>query len=52
MAFLQEQRVRVFRTRPDAKLPVRAHKTDAGMDFSLVLLKEPPSGLSPDRVSY
>lgn len=33
MAFLQEQRVRVFRTRPDAKLPVRAHKTDAGMDF-------------------
>ena len=33
MAFLQEQRVRVFRTRPDAKLPVRAHRTDAGMDF-------------------
>lgn len=33
MALLNEQRVRVFRTRPDAKLPVRAHKTDAGMDF-------------------
>ena len=33
MAFLQEQRVRVYRTRPDAKLPVRAHRTDAGMDF-------------------
>lgn len=33
MAFIQEQRVRVFRTRPDAKLPVRAHRTDAGMDF-------------------
>ena len=25
--------VRVFRTRPSAKLPVRAHETDAGMDF-------------------
>ena len=23
----------MFRTRPDAKLPVRAHRTDAGMDF-------------------
>lgn len=33
MALLNEQRVRVFRTRPDAKLPVRAHRTDAGMDF-------------------
>lgn len=26
-------KVRVFRTRPTAKLPSRAHKTDAGMDF-------------------
>ncbi len=26
-------KVRVFRTRPHAKLPHRAHKTDAGMDF-------------------
>ena len=25
--------VKVFRTRPIAKLPVRAHPTDAGMDF-------------------
>lgn len=33
MALLDNSRVRVFRTRPDAKLPVRAHKTDAGMDF-------------------
>ena len=33
MAFLQEQRVRVYRTRPETKLPVRAHQTDAGMDF-------------------
>lgn len=28
-----EDKVRVFRTRPMAKLPQRAHKTDAGMDF-------------------
>ncbi len=33
MASLDNNRVRVFRTRPDAKLPVRAHRTDAGMDF-------------------
>jgi len=26
-------RVRVYKTRPMAKLPVRAHSTDAGMDF-------------------
>lgn len=33
MTSTQQNTVRVFRTRPDAKLPVRAHKTDAGMDF-------------------
>ena len=34
MALLEENnRVRVFRTHPNAKLPVRAHGTDAGMDF-------------------
>ena len=27
------KQVRVYRVRPDAKLPARAHKTDAGMDF-------------------
>tara|TARA_B100001094_G_C18077523_1_gene743437 strand:+ start:796 stop:1257 length:462 start_codon:yes stop_codon:yes gene_type:complete len=26
-------KVKVFRTRPTAKLPARAHSTDAGMDF-------------------
>lgn len=26
-------KVKVYRTRPSAKLPVRAHKTDAGIDF-------------------
>ena len=33
MALLEQDTVRVFRTRPEAKLPVRAHRTDAGMDF-------------------
>lgn len=33
MTSLEQSRVRVFRTRPTAKLPVRAHRTDAGMDF-------------------
>jgi len=33
MASLDNSRVRVFRTRPEAKLPFRAHRTDAGMDF-------------------
>ncbi len=34
MALLDEDnRIRVFRTHPDAKLPQRAHRTDAGMDF-------------------
>ncbi len=28
-----EQRMRVFKTRPTAKLPQRAHAHDAGMDF-------------------
>ena len=30
---VSKQKVRVFRCRPQAKLPVRAHNTDAGMDF-------------------
>ena len=33
MAFLEESRVRVYRVRPKAKIPLRAHGTDAGMDF-------------------
>lgn len=33
MASLDNSKVKVFRTRPEAKLPVRAHRTDAGMDF-------------------
>ena len=33
MTSSDNNKVRVFRTRPEAKLPVRAHRTDAGMDF-------------------
>ena len=34
MAYLDENNlVKVFRTHPNVKLPHRAHKTDAGMDF-------------------
>ena len=34
MAYVNENsEVRVFKTHPNAKLPVRAHSTDAGMDF-------------------
>lgn len=33
MTSIEQNKIRVFRTRPEAKLPVRAHKTDAGMDF-------------------
>ena len=28
-----KEQIRVFKVRAEAKLPVRAHKTDAGMDF-------------------
>jgi len=27
------EKVKIYRVRPDAKLPVRAHKTDAGLDL-------------------
>lgn len=33
MTLSEQNTIRVFRTRPEAKLPVRAHNTDAGMDF-------------------
>ncbi len=31
--FFEENRIRVFKTRPLARVPDRAHSTDAGMDF-------------------
>ena len=33
MIFDEVNKVRVFKTNPQAKLPDRAHETDAGMDF-------------------
>ena len=27
------RQIRIYKVRPDAKIPVRAHKTDAGLDF-------------------
>ena len=33
MALLEEKNVKVFKTRQTAKLPQRAHRSDAGMDF-------------------
>ncbi len=33
MSLLEENTVRVFKTHTKAKVPVRAHGTDAGMDF-------------------
>ena len=45
MAFLEESRVRVYRVRPNARIPLRAHNTDAGMDFFYC-----PSGKSKTRI--
>lgn len=33
MNFINEDKVMVYRCRPSAKIPVRAHPQDAGMDF-------------------
>lgn len=33
MSWHEEDYVNVYKIRPDAKIPVRAHRTDAGMDF-------------------
>ena len=40
-------KVRVFRTRPTAKLPNRAHKTDAGMDFFYCPEEPALTGIEP-----
>ena len=36
--------IKFYRMRPNAKLPVRAHRTDAGMDLFYC-----PNGNLPDR---
>ena len=45
----KDNRVRVFRTRPDAKLPVRAHETDAGMDFFFSPLEGAAARIKPGQ---
>ena len=48
MTLQKNNTVRVYKTRKNSKLPVRAHPTDAGMDFffcpsdSMVALRIPP----------
>lgn len=49
MALLDNNRIRVFRTRPDAKLPVRAHKADAGMDFFFCPGEPTVMGIEPGQ---
>ena len=52
MALLDNSRVRVFRTRPDAKLPNRAHRTDAGMDFFYCPEEPTVLGIEPGQSGY
>mgnify|MGYP001365991617 FL=1 len=49
MALLDNNRVRVFRTRPNAKLPNRAHKTDAGMDFFFCPVEGAAARIAPGQ---
>tara|TARA_R100001510_G_C7643634_1_gene201156 strand:- start:278 stop:748 length:471 start_codon:yes stop_codon:yes gene_type:complete len=50
MALLDEDNsVRVFRTHPAAKIPVRAHRTDAGMDFFYCPLDSPGVRIEPGQ---
>ena len=49
MTSLEQSRVRVFRTRPNAKLPVRAHRTDAGMDFFFCPIEGAATRIAPGQ---
>ena len=44
-----EQKMRVFKTRPEAKLPHRAHANDAGMDFFFTPETKKPVLLEPGQ---
>ena len=41
--------VKVFKTRPEAKIPNRAHATDAGMDFFFCPVDNSHQGVEPGR---
>tara|TARA_B100000927_G_C16316742_1_gene409694 strand:+ start:165 stop:632 length:468 start_codon:yes stop_codon:yes gene_type:complete len=49
MALSNNSRVKVFRTRPSAKLPNRAHKTDAGMDFFFCPVEGAAARIAPGQ---
>ena len=50
MAFVDESNeVKVFRTHPEAKLPQRAHRTDAGMDFFYCPVEGTAMRIEPGR---
>ena len=42
-------KIRVFRTRPDAKLPRRAHESDAGMDFFFAPVEGTTARIKPGQ---
>ena len=44
---MTEARIKVYKTRPTAKLPARAHKTDAGIDFFFCPSKRSPITIPP-----
>lgn len=45
----EKNKVRVFRVRPDAKLPHRAHQTDAGMDFFFCPIEGAAARIKPGQ---
>ena len=50
MAYVnKENEVKVFKTHPNAKLPVRAHGTDAGMDFFFCPVESGVMRIEPGR---
>ena len=50
MAYIENNKsVRVYRVRPDAKIPKRAHKTDAGMDFFFCPVEGAATRIAPGQ---
>lgn len=47
MNFIVEEKVRVYKCRDTAKIPHRAHKTDAGMDFFFCPEDDTVLGIEP-----
>lgn len=50
MAYIENNKsVRVHRVRPDAKIPKRAHRTDAGMDFFFCPIEGAATRIAPGQ---